>query len=343
MNYWIHRISHCMEISYPLIDKGYLSIGFSDFAHEEFIDAVSKPAQDWGYFEKAFIDEWGIAPKSRYSLWKFIAEMDKGDWVVVPSWGNFSVYEITNAETLLPSSINISEISDWHGNTVIIDKKGLLSIKKSKEIFDIGFLREVKIIAKDIPRNEFADSPFTSRMKIRQTNANINDLEDSVKNALNAFKENKPINLKANLIDVSKRVWLDIILKDLNPTKFEKLVEWYFKRIGATKVEHQPTKTCEGDADVSATFEYIKTIIYVQVKYHKGETSDWAIKQIKDLAKSIEKIDDRYSRIYWVITSSEAYSEESIKIAKENGIQVFTGEEFAQMILEAGISNMTEI
>jgi hypothetical protein len=37
MNYWLHRISHHAEIAYPLLDKGYLSIGFSDFATQEFI------------------------------------------------------------------------------------------------------------------------------------------------------------------------------------------------------------------------------------------------------------------------------------------------------------------
>lgn len=30
-NYWIHRISHIAEISYPLLDVGYLSYGWSDF------------------------------------------------------------------------------------------------------------------------------------------------------------------------------------------------------------------------------------------------------------------------------------------------------------------------
>lgn len=40
------------------------------------------------------------------------------------------------------------------------------------------------------------------------------------------------------------------------------------------------------------------------------------------------------SKIYRITTSSETYSDESIKIAKEKGVQLFTGEEFAQMILE---------
>ena len=33
-DYWIHRISHIAEISYPLLENNYLSYGFSDFEEE---------------------------------------------------------------------------------------------------------------------------------------------------------------------------------------------------------------------------------------------------------------------------------------------------------------------
>ena len=85
-------------------------------------------------------------------------------------------------------------------------------------------MREVKLIAKDIPRYEFADSALTSRMKIRTTNANINDLENNIKKALSAFQSDKPINLKAQIIEKSVDIWHSIILAELNDDKFEKLV-----------------------------------------------------------------------------------------------------------------------
>lgn len=40
MKYWLHRISHKSDVSYPLLEEGYLSIGFSDF-----------PSND-GFFEE---------------------------------------------------------------------------------------------------------------------------------------------------------------------------------------------------------------------------------------------------------------------------------------------------
>ena len=34
---WLHRISHQREISYPLLENNYLSIGFSKLCNSEFI------------------------------------------------------------------------------------------------------------------------------------------------------------------------------------------------------------------------------------------------------------------------------------------------------------------
>jgi len=36
MQYWLHRIAYLQNISHPLLDKDYLSIGFSDFCTDEF-------------------------------------------------------------------------------------------------------------------------------------------------------------------------------------------------------------------------------------------------------------------------------------------------------------------
>ena len=52
MNYWLHRISHLAELSYPLLEKGYLTIGFSDFTDEVTINNVEN--NDWTNFNKQF-------------------------------------------------------------------------------------------------------------------------------------------------------------------------------------------------------------------------------------------------------------------------------------------------
>ena len=37
---WLHRISHCKEVSFKLLEMGYLTIGFSDIAKEEFLNEI---------------------------------------------------------------------------------------------------------------------------------------------------------------------------------------------------------------------------------------------------------------------------------------------------------------
>ena len=97
----------------------------------------------------------------------------------------------------------------------------------------------------------------------------------------------------------------------------------------------------QGDVDVVATFEKLKTIVYVQVKRHKGETSDWAVQQIVDFSNSKEiGLDNNYSYQFWVISSSECFSENCRKLATENHVRLINGEEFVRMLLDVGIESL---
>ena len=40
--YWLHRVSHEWRISYALLKKGYLTIGWSKFMQEGLLEAVQK-------------------------------------------------------------------------------------------------------------------------------------------------------------------------------------------------------------------------------------------------------------------------------------------------------------
>jgi len=343
MKIWLHRISHHAEVAYPLLDNGYLSIGYSDFSKPDFIkDCCGK--NGWQSFEKYFDDIWRKRPKTRHNLWRFVAEMGEGDLVVVPSWGTFSVYELTEDMARPVSEIELSEIKDWHGNKIEKKENGLLyrTTGESDELIDLGFVRKVKLIKKDIPRYEYADSALTSRMKIRYTNADITDLKASIEKALEGFKKGQPLNIYSQIISKTRQSILDTIREELTSDKFEILVKWYFERIGASEV-YIPSKNesgKEGDADVVAVFEPLKTIIYSQVKFHTGETSSWAIEQIKNYKDQKDTMDDGYSKIYWVISSADNFSKESYDFAKEAKVQLVDGKQFATMLLEAGLLNL---
>lgn len=59
MQYWLHRIAHLEHVSYPLLDKGYLSIGFSEFCTGEFFEMVAQN-KDWDYLENDFNACWDV-------------------------------------------------------------------------------------------------------------------------------------------------------------------------------------------------------------------------------------------------------------------------------------------
>ena len=337
MNTWLHRISHHEETSYPLLSKGYLSIGFSDFSNSNFINQASKNGRE--YFENEFVNRWGYKPRNRHNLWRFLFEMKKGDRVVVPSRGTFYICEIEDDVPLPIGDIDTSNLKT-RNNEPINKKNNLLYC--GEKLIELGFVRKVKLIKSKISRQEYADAQLTARMKIRSMNANISDISISIDNALKSFNEKSPINIHSGIIKNSQQQWLDIITKDLNPDKFELLIKWYFERVGATKVTipSKNERNKQGDADVIATFEPIKTIIYVQVKFHNGETGDWASKQIFDYVTQKGEGDNGYAHICWVVSSAESFSEQCITNAENNNIILLNGNDIVTMILDAGIANL---
>jgi len=334
MNIWLHRISHQAEASYPLIENGNLTIGFSDVASSEFLEKTK--SGDGNYFEEEIASTYGCM-RSRHSLWRFIVEMQVGDWVVVPSWGSFSIYRI-EGEVSLIKNISLDEIPQ--SDLALILKNDSLYIGDNH--IDLGFFRKVSPIAINISRYDFADSALTSRMKIRNTNANITDLTESVKKALDAYKNKKPVNLHSQILESSRDQLLERIQKELNPDKLEALVEWYFRRLGASSVIRtaKNERDKQGDADIIAIFEPLKTIYYIQAKHHTGMTTDWAVQQVREYKDQKDSLDDGYTNIGWVVSTADEFSDEFIRLAKEHSVRHFSGREFAQMILEAGIQNL---
>ncbi len=331
-----------MEVSHRLLSHNQLTIGFSDFADNEFVDDILTGG--WKALENYFQDTWGGQSRIRHNLWRFIYEMKLGDLVVVPKWENFSIYEIVGEKPSAINSIKPNSLSDWHNNPVII-KDGLIH-RENGELVDLGFFWDVKPIRTDISRYDYADAALTARMKSRSTNLNISDLRESVESAIAAFDAKRPINLHSKITDATVESVLNILHRNLNPDKFELLIKWYLIRVGASSVTipSRNKRDKEGDADVVAIFEPIKTVIYVQVKFHVGETPKWALEQILAYRDSMTEKDstDDYSQLSWVVSTADNYSEETIKLAKEEKIRLITGSQFVTMLLQAGITGLDE-
>mgnify|MGYP003591721057 CR=1 FL=1 len=344
---WIHRISHCKEVSYPLLDQGYLSIGFSDFAKDRLftecmLQWVGGEEEKWEKFEEENIRIWGDKYRTRYNLWRFLMRFEEGDLVLVPSWNVFSVYRIEEKARLI-GDFDIKEFEDWN-HKEIITKNGLLY--SGDQLVDLGYAVRVKAIAMNIPRSDYAEAKLLSRMKVRPTNADISDLKQEVDNAISAFESKTPLNFYAAAIEAVELNLLKTLQTKLNDTKLEKLIKWYFEKLGASDVV-RPSKNEAGkedgaDADVIVTFEPLRTIIYVQAKHHVGETSDWAVEQIAKYKKQKEDIEDEYAYLAWVVSTGDKFSEDAVKAAKVNNVRLINGYELVKMLLDCGIDGVNK-
>lgn len=339
--YWLHRITggdNALAFAHPLLfTHHFLSIGWSDFSSDAFVMQVQTEGET-AIGSAMQTEGWGL-PKNRWNLWRFIHEMKKGDIVLVPTSHEFSLFEIEDDVVFSNESIDSSVFVDWNNKKAIRQEDGYY-YNEDGLLIDLGFYRRVKPILYNIPRMGFADQKLISRMKIRQTNADISDLMDSIENARKAYEEHKPINLKERIIEETAPKLLTLIENLTNADSFENLVEWYLKSLGAsTEIpsKNAPDKG-EGDADVIGYFENIKTAIMVQVKKHEGVTDEWAIQQIK--AYKTNHIYDDYHTQMWVISSCEYYSLKAMNEAEEAGVRLITGIEFASMILNAGLEGL---
>lgn len=351
-NIWLHRISHHPEVTHPLLDQNILTIGFADFIsskHPAFVDEVI--SRGLARVDEACDEEWGIRPKTRHNLKRFLQEMKTGDLVLVPKWGTFSLYRLKGDKAHPISELPVAAPTDWHHQPLKINGDDLLvrlSEDSSEEVIDLGFFWKVEPLALGISREQYADAALTARMKYRMTTVKISDLNDSIEKARKAHEAGKPINLHAQITAAAVAVIRDEVRGSLNPDKLERLVQWYLKRVGASDV-YIPSKNeadKEGDADVIATFEPLRLIIYVQAKFHQGETSTWALDQInayrnkKDRRENTADTDTEYSHIRWVVSTGDRFSEDCRRQAAETNVRLIDGERFAAMLLEAGIAGL---
>ena len=336
MNYWLHRITggqFALEYAQRLLESGYLSIGWSDFSCQEDLDQIIRDNSTDRLMAEA---GWG-APRNRWNLWRFVCAMKKGDKVVVPMPYYFAVYEIIDNEILCNETIDPCLFRASNGTLAELYDRHFHN-SNGNEI-DLGFYRRViKLHPGLIPRSEYADQHLISWMKFRSTNADITSIRSSVEDALMNYDKKRPINIKNEIMDKVYQHVVDTINKYSDDSRFEELVGWYLRRLGAHV--HTPSKsespTEQGDADRVAYFETLKTIIMVQVKKYCGTTGDWAVQQIKAY-KENHLYNDGYHTQLWVISASEDFSENAIRMAADNDVRLINGEEFAKMVLDIGL------
>ena len=353
--YWLHRISHCYDVSKILLDKGYISIGFSEFLKNEkfYRQMVDKNIDDkkkWSLFEEENKNIWKELRRTRYNLWRFLTEFYADDIVIIPSWGTFSIYKVVS-EAQIAGSVVQDEFCDMNNKKVVSDGTYLYyDTIDSKNVIDLGFVVKVEPIVVDVSRYDYADTELSIWLKFRATNADLTSLKDNIENVITNAKSNTPINIYADATESMAKCLLEVLQNKLIPDKFEYLVKWYFENIGASFAKVCPKnpsgKASFEDVDVVAEFKDLKITFYVQAKHHKGITGDWAVKQLEEYQNlKYEKTDEvRYEEYqqssYWVVSTCDRFSDSAIIKARSCNVRLIDGLEFSRMLINAGIKDI---
>ena len=207
MNYWLHRNTggnNAHPYAKALLDKGLLSIGWSEFSSERnksYIYTKGRAGVDKLYSEYG----WPNA-RNRYCLSRFIAEMKKGDLVVVPTSGKFSIYEVLDDVVYSNEDIEHSLFTDVNGipaerasrngHFIFLDNQG-------NEI-DLGFYRRVKPRISNRSRYDNIDPRLDNKMRTLMTNININDVGMAIDNILSDKKGDSDVQIKTSILSTKE-------------------------------------------------------------------------------------------------------------------------------------------
>jgi len=160
-------------------------------------------------------------------MWRFIREMNDGDFVVVPYGSDFYVAKITGPATFVAD----------------------------KQSEDTAYRRDVDWLndKNPIPRS-YAKSALISRMKTYGTCASATDLVEEVQDCLDLAKSGRKPTFRKDLEDRLVQATLaEIRTGRLDPYGFEHLVKAVLLKLGASESRVIARNKDEG-ADVVATF-----------------------------------------------------------------------------------------
>ena len=327
-NYFMHRISHEGDIARQLLADGYLSIGYrlaGDSGDAAF--AKTGHADAYAAFEKALEALFRRRFRSRRVLYRFLTEMTVGDLVVVPAGSSFGVYEVKGEP--IPRKDFPPEVT-----TIVGDR-------------DIGFVLPVAPAAAGGTEigKEYAGDALVRKLNYRGAGLDITAVGPEVQHALARFRENAPLVVTDDLVEALTASALDRLRKTVTPAQFEELLSDYFERLGATDVtipskrDKHGREEKEGDVDVVARFEPLRTVFYVQAKKHEGTTGKWAVEQIDAFASGQADLGeaDEYAVVKWAVTTGDEFGAEAVALAQERGVVLVTGSEFVRMLLQVGV------
>ena len=150
-NYWMHRISFERDIKQALLDKkGMLMTGWGLASTQVFLDSVYQ--KDKQAFDAVYETVYGGLPHNRFFLYMFLNEFKKGDYVLVPGFKDFSIYEIIS-DCPFPKEMVWENVGDAAKECNLERRSdGIICRKDTHAELELGFFWKVKPVEKDISR-----------------------------------------------------------------------------------------------------------------------------------------------------------------------------------------------
>lgn len=249
--------------------------------------------------------------------WRFLKEMGRGSWVVVPWHNEFLVAEVVGDPTYDPT-----RITD-----------------------DSAYTRPVRWLneGKAIPR-AVAHAPLQSRLKTQGTTANASDLTEQIAAGLSAAAAGRRPTFAADLRERLVRETLDEIRSGrLDSFGFERLVEAVLRASGGSSVRVVPRQHDKG-ADVTAEFRIAGALtlrVAVQAKHYQPEPPVPA-SVVDDLVAGMDAEDAHYGIVATSGTVSNEAQARVEEIRKTDGrrIELVDGEQFAALMVDLGLATL---
>lgn len=186
---------------------------------------------------------------------------------MVPFDREFAVCEVTRS-AIPVTALQGETLLSRKGESLVITDKGIFSALDNR-LYDVGFVVGVRELIR-LPR-DYADAALIARMKMRQANANISDLADSVEAAM---KATAPVSIHDTVLDTVAENIQNTMEKHITPDKLEHVIKWYMKQMGADRVripaKNEPNKKNGADADIIAEFDDLGLVFCIQAKNIMG-------------------------------------------------------------------------
>jgi predicted Mrr-cat superfamily restriction endonuclease len=245
-------------------------------------------------------------------LWEFLKEMKPGDYVVVPSGGQFYVAEVV-------------------GDPYYDESHPVAAHRRP-----VRWLNDKK----PIPR-ELASADLQSRMKARGTLMDASDLVKYIEKVPEDAKRGETPKLSQELrARMVEAVRQELTQGRMNPDRFETLVERMAKAMGAVEAKWVPRRSDQG-ADVIADFQLMGRLpvtVGIQAKFYQPG-KPMGRHAVDQLAQALRA---GVAEMGLVITtgdvSEEAYQAAEEYLSQENlRISILDGRELAELIVDKGL------